>query len=653
MFINAKIGQHTANDKLPCSLSINFLLPHREINANVLLSMVQKVVSIVGKIGLEKFSFTECSGNLVFVPGLDRLKGRYVVWWYNGIKPTLRKGSDATRLTAPSVTVVFREICDDSMLGSVQYADIKLPYLTLLRIGTVIENSRVVGMSSCLSSFTTVLDQTQGCYQLINDVVNRKYDFNQYQILRYDNSWFLEFPVSNGKIVLIPCLIYFMYCYGFSAELKRVLTTYPWDGVKTRICGPTESFPRRRGWPVNVPKRLRDDDATFIAHVMHDPVAEREAKHIGAQLLVGFPGLENKPISLKVRPWTREPLEAELLGVWLDEFTFLGLTFTGISEPRGEDILLSRENNSLTKEKADGNLGRAWSGALKPISRYPLLVVHSDYDPDPNEPPVEVSEPPLKILGVRRTRIKIRKDRANSTSGTKRIKELKGRAASGELSSGEHGVSPISINPDLIDSDSDTLLAMWSAALQIKAKFPSIIQLVEWYSLKNNEFLTDSPPGLIALDPYTSKKLKTVSAENLRFLRIHGPESLRGFLLIRILIRGEFYFVVEIERKVVSGKEQDKYQGLVFTIPNTASIWETVKKLKVAILDSCGVMERVSPALPTARYFKHPTAPSRLVSCQRGLINGLEKIGVENWIIKVLNKEWVKRLKYKNKIFYS
>lgn len=594
---------------------------------------------------MKPFGYTEYSSSLEFVPGLDRLKGKNVVWWTNEVKPTLRKSENPKKLTSPSVTVVFREIINDSELGAVFFVDLKLPYLTLLRVGTVVENSRCIGFSDSLTPLTAILDQSPSGFQVINNVVDQKYSFDAYPIRRFDLNWFLEFKLGNNKILLIPCLTYFTYCYGFSAELKRILTTYPWGEVKSRICGPLDFMPRRRGLLVNLPKRLKDDDATFVAHVLYDSYAQRAAKSLGSQLEVAYHPSQKRGVSLRVEPWFREPMTAELLGVWLNPDVFLALTFTGMSEPSGEEILLQRENSNLVINKLIGKgTGTAWKGALRPVSGIPLVVIHSDYDPHPDEPAIEVKEPLLKIIGERRTVYRVRRDRANSSSGAKRVKRSKGKAASGELDSREKGMAQLSQIPNLINHSNGTLLNMWNAALFINGKYPTIVKKVEWYSLKHGKFFTDSPPQLIGLDKHSNVEKEQLPPTTLNWIYIdHSSKSVRGFLVMRLTVLEQEIYIVELERRFENRQREEPFQGLVFSLTPKCDLDELITQLKKTIRDNCGVMSKARKLFKKAHSFNHPVSESELVDCHYALVNALSKVGVPQKNINTLRTTNKKR----------
>jgi hypothetical protein len=587
---------------------------------------------------LTPFTYTEYPSRLEFVPGLDKLRGKNVVWWTNEVKPTRRKSEDAKKLQSPSVSVVFREINNDSELGATFHVDIKLPYLTLLRVGTVVENSRCIGFSDSLSSLMVTLDQSSSGYKLINNVVDQKYSFKAYPIRRLDLNWFLEFKHGNNKTLLIPCLTYFTYCYGISAELKRILTTYSWREVKSRICGPLENIPKHRGLAVNLPKRLRDDDAVFVAHVLYDSHAEKVAMSLGSQLEVVYTPHTNRGVALRVEPWFREPMTAELLGVWITPDVYLALTFTGISEPLGEDIFLQRENSNLVANKSLGEgVGNAWKGALRPVSNIPLVVIHSDYDPHPNEAAIEINEPLLKILGERRRVYRVSKDIAKSSSGPKIVKISKGKAASGESDSRELGIAPLSQIPSLINHTNGILLNMWNAALFISGKYPTVLRKVEWYSLRHGKFFTDSPPQLIGLDKLSTLEKEQLPPKTVNWIYIDQlHQSVRGFLMMRLTVLDQEIYIVELERRFENRKREEQFQGLVFSLTPECELDELITRLKKAVRESCGVMSKALRLFKKAESFNHPVSENELVDCHYALVNALSKADIPKMVVNKL-----------------
>lgn len=473
---------------------------------------------------------------------------------------------------------------------------------------------------------------------MVKNIVDTKYKFDAYPIKRFDQNFFLEFNIGNQKTLLVPCLTYFIYCYGISAELKRILTTYIWEEVKTRICGPINNMSQRNYLPVNLPRRLRDDDAVFVAHVMHDPYAEHAAKRVGAQLHVAHQSGLVKKVSLKVTPWFVEPMPVELLGVWLNSDVFLALTFTGISEPQGNAILLGRENSSSVETPYLGEgAGTAWKGALKPISSIPLIVIYSNYDPDPEEAPIEVKEPLLKILGERRKIYRIRRDKAKSSSGLKRFKASKGKAASGEFDSSAKGIASLSQIPNLRNYSSSRLLNMWYAALFISGKHPTIVKKVEWYSLKYNSFYSDSPPQLIGLDEYSAQERKQLTSAVKQWLYLDAQRQyVRGLLVMRLTLSDRDVYIVEVENSPENEKSDPTYVGLVFTLTPTCELDKLVSHLKRGIRDTCGKFSLMRGLLKEAATFKHSSSKLQQVECQWSVINALHKAGVPDRQLKIL-----------------
>lgn len=572
----------------------------------------------------EVFSFDGYRGKLQFVPGLEKLSGKYVVWWWGGLRKNPRRSS------VPLVSVAFKKIDRNGKLGSLYFVDLAATYLVFLPKGTVVESGRCIGYTSNTASLSCILNQKVGSYQIFGSNFTKRSFFKSCQLPNNSSSEFLVFGIGNKKKVIIPCLVYFFYCYGFSPELKRILLTYEWEEILRRICGPVEIKENSNTLVVNLPKRLIDNDAVFVAHTLYDEYAHETVKSIYAQLEVDF---KVKTCSaLVVKPWYQEPMQVELAGKWLDEDTFLTFYFLGVSEPNGDLIEQDRQNtNKVKNPNKDPDAKKAWGGIPKKVKDLPLTILHSDYDPNPDEPAIEITEPTLKILGKRRERKVVIRENAKSSPGKKKDKKSSGHGSSGEPSKGQKPIGRVSQNPDLVEEYLGTLLEMWNAAQYLSATWPKIITSVEWVS-SDGSFSKKPTPDLIEIPNYTVEERDEIKETAIKNWVYIDPKTqkLRGILVIRMVIDGKEIFISEIERRNKNRAREENFQGIIFQKDDDLPLIQQIFKMTARIRNSCGVMSKVLKTFKIAHSFNHNQTDFENVQCENAIINAFKKMRIND-----------------------
>ncbi|GAB2917078.1 hypothetical protein [Rheinheimera gaetbuli] len=581
---------------------------------------------------MTNFLYERYTGKMEFVPGTDVIKGRCVVCAHEHVKPA--KASNGGRLTSPKALVILRNIRDDNILTSLHHVEVKITFLPLLRIGTVIENGYCIGYSESLVSLKTELNQNPGYWRHVTKADYLDGFNSNYPVRKQNDSRYIEFTHQDGYKVLIPCLTYFSSCYGFSAELKRILATYDWSEVCRRICGPIDGHEHSGKLVVHLPKKLSDNDATFVAHALYDRVAQRAAKGIYSQIQTAFDSKVITPVFLEVAPWFTGEMQVELKGVWILKNVFLGLAFEGISEPDGERILLGRANSSLTEKKGDGP-PTAWKNALVPKKNLPLVVIKSEYDPAPDEPSIEIVEPRLRILGERRAKTKIILKESKSSSGTKLDKPSSGIGTSGERQPGDNKIGPINQIPNLEFKKGGTLLGMWQASRVLHLRHPQIIRNVRCY-LMEEKYRSSDEPLLISLNGYTDAEKAFLNEDQQRWIySSYSQRKVRGLLVIQFDLPGISYVIVEVERKHGSSFNEEHIRGLIFEKSATDEFDDVINKLKARLRLTCGNINKCTGIFKKAFIFNHPASKSQELKCQKAIVNAFNKVGVDQDFIRI------------------
>jgi hypothetical protein len=108
---------------------------------------------------------------------------------------------------------------------------VPLALLGNLPIGSIWENN-VCNEVVKFQKKTFNINNSPLGWEYVNFDNNIPYNAEIYP-LSYNNNdkknWLISFNLANGGKLFVPCLEYYIRCYGASSEIKRTLLTYPWD----------------------------------------------------------------------------------------------------------------------------------------------------------------------------------------------------------------------------------------------------------------------------------------------------------------------------------------------------------------------------------------------------------------------------------------
>jgi hypothetical protein len=431
---------------------------------------------------------------------------RLVVWWYGPLTKNRCAGS------IPNIVVFFRALLEDGTFGTnLIRREVALTHLGLLRLGSVwrggICDSRIkrpgqrfrvsfdAGHWRIISPYEAVRE-----YGEVNPIPETDYK----TAYGSDKNYLLDLGLPQGKRLLIPCTEFFARFYGRSAEVKRVLATYPWEEAESKLYRPLEEDAAPPGtWPIKLAKRMYNDDAVFLAHVKHDPYAQHAARSIYSQAESTFLN-NNRYVFLKVQPWFQGTAQLDVEVVPLkDGRSFLGLRILGGSEPQGDAVFRDRENtNRVDATEADGTVGGLPGNRPARPSTLPDIVnLTEDEEPDHGTASLEIEDDDFVVIGERRTVID--GNRAKSVGGTRYLSDggCTGGLSTGEPYGGGKGVGHASIHAPVVLESHGVLRDMWNAAQRLHKKRPQEIQAVHWFTWEAG-FSSDAEPQLIALHPF-------------------------------------------------------------------------------------------------------------------------------------------------------
>jgi hypothetical protein len=561
--------------------------------------------------------------------------GRLIVWWYGGITKNQRDQ------TVPLVAVFFRWIIKSGQPGAFLRKDVALTHLGLLRVGDVVENG-VCTARAVRAVETFDVDFTEGAWGIVSAgeawraMQPNPIDQDDYELqYRRDKSWLIDFPLGDGKNLLVPCLEYFMRCYGHSVEVKRVLATYLWPDVKRRFYIPLEKPADPLSWPVRLTRRMRNGDVVLLAHLLYDEYARSQARQINGQLMVDYqnpplPGEKRSYVFVKVHPWFQGAAQLKVNGLWINGGkTFLALNILGSSDPQGVPIQRDRENSNLVDTPApEGDQGKAWAGApRRTIKSPPEIIDLTDADaPDHEASIIDIEEDEFVVLGTPRTVIDVRRAQAKSSSGKPGDGGNPDTFSTGEAYGSGKCVGYASVHAPQVLESHGVLRDMWNAMLYVKSAHPDLIQKVEWFTFDRG-FCEEAEPQLVSLAPQENDK----PVDGNWFYFNVKEEIPRGVMVARLSIGQKHVYILEIQRRSrAGGNDEESFKGFVFALEDDGRFDSCLRSLLSSVRSVKGIVKKLEGRCPgDSGAFKHVSSHHEKVPCEAAVWNALGKVGIK------------------------
>lgn len=424
-----------------------------------------------------------------------------VVWWYGPIF----KNNHAQ--TVPKVVIFFRELNEHGELGKFVQKETAMPHLGLLRIGSLWHE----GVSTSQITFKRLdisVSFNDGDWSLTNCRDHSPFLNKDDYALKYSNdrNWLLNFHLKNGKNVLVPCMEFLIRYYGRSAEVPRILTTYPWKEAESRLLLPREDISATTSWPITLGRRLSAGDAIFVAHTRYDNHTKKIAQELYAQIEANFGNHDNKYCFLKVRPWFQGMAKLRLEGMTINNGqTFLALRIKGGSQPQGPTVTWNKEEQ-IRQDETELSVPNEEELSGNHIIRrltdsHDSVELTDQQEPDRGSASLDVDEDNFAILGIPRSVVRANRTRTynKSTSSEERVIESNEELFStgDEYGTGKR-IGFAAVHAPAVLESSGILHDMWNALLYLMDAYKETIHAVEWFTFDDG-FRSASNPKLITL----------------------------------------------------------------------------------------------------------------------------------------------------------
>lgn len=575
-----------------------------------------------------------------------------LAWWYCGIYKNTRDQSQ------PLVLVAFRtRISDKIYSDELVYRYISIALLGQIRIGSLCQDNRVIGYATYEARDFDLLYARGGWWFTSFEKAAGAgrpppFPLNTYRISHErDKNWLIEFKQGQGGTLLIPSLEYFTRCYGQSAELRRILMTYRWDGPEgclDRLFAPIDEpeDPRGRTWKVKLRRGLYNGDAVFLAHAKYDSYTRRVAKSIYSGVETQYSGDSGTPAFARVGPWYTGAATLRVGGIpFNDGKSFLGLQILGSTEPLGADIDRNRDNrgNALASAGLDAE-GNAWAGApvRRPNDRPEILNLSIFEEPDNGGDNVELEDPEFVILGPRRIVRTHRDEQAEDSGGPRAAGDEADTYSAGEAHGDGKGVGHASVKTEIALESEGALRDVWNAMQHLKRLYPDAVRSVEWYK-PTEGFNQSETPELVSLESFKQDEtfeggIIPTGVWNWPYMDPTTRNELRGLLVARISLSGKYVHIIEIQRRPCRRKgadgviadSEEAFRGLVFTLDREEEFYDWFKFVRSHIRRVKGVVHKLTRHCPgKADSFRHVASSNEEVACWAALKNALRKVDIQ------------------------
>lgn len=566
----------------------------------------------------------------------------WIVWWHIGIYKNRQAYSE------PKVHVAFYQFNGTALSGRPILRSIPITLLGRMRVGTVWLHGRLTQAAQFEErTFTVNFDENQWNFTSCSNPYGGRAPYPDALHPFWDgknDSWLIELDLNNGGHLIIPCLEFFSRLYARSQEIKRILATYPWDGIdeqaERRLLPPIEEAEEPNLWKIKLPDRLVKGDALFLAHLKYDGYTQRAARDIYAQLEAGYSLKRTRPIFIKVSPWFRGKAQIKVRGYQFGK-SFLGLQIVGCSEPNGIPIVCIKHGVELVSQHGEQRPGDR-NNQPTPQTTQPSLIttVTGSIEPDRDTATRTLTEDEFETLGEPRQLAHIRVSKQSHILEESTIHGVHGTQVDEATISGaepfgsgkdtQHGLIHA---PQAMESHG-ALRDIWNALCERQKRMPTRITDLAWYTFSTG-FQANPEPQLIKLRPIHNEHIETSIRHWVYFDT--KTKILRGTLVVRAYIDGQETFFVEIQRRLraVSDEQgnaiasEEKLRGLIFRLhdPNDLRSW--LSCFLSSIRFKMGIVSRLTHMCPgNAAAFSHTKRCTDSYLYESTLENALNKIKI-------------------------
>lgn len=493
---------------------------------------------------------------------IEHLTGDWIVWWYERLKGNINAE------TNPLVEVIFRRLDNGDVPTSYSPALIGLANLSKFRHGTIWRKSECIAEADFGDDeefsvhFAKVKSWEYASFPKITrsgtalPISDKDYPF----LYSKTAAKMLDFKLPDGKNLLVPCIDFFVRCYGSKTSIPAIIAAHPWSQVHEKLFASEER--NRERWSVPLRRGIPDSDGLFLASLLYDAHAIQAARRIYSQFDVNR-GQKNQWTHLEVEPWFVGPAKISGRGLWInDGKTFLCLEVTGMSQPHRNRYEIIRAKYDTEDPIHGQELVLPAPSTKLPFEDDPFRITDQD-EPASGAATRQVNDPGFKIIGDACPHIKTQRSLPYSSMKFVPIELTpKTQYALGDGIGGPSDTARAEFNAERYVGDGGVVTAIWSELLRLNAV--NAIADLAWYS----------SVGFIEHEKkFKLQPLKRFEPEDTcsdvarRWLSFpsNGTRT-RGILITRFSVQKRVFHLFELQRKKVirAGTiEEEKASGFL------------------------------------------------------------------------------------------
>ncbi|MBD1576382.1 hypothetical protein HC723_08020 [Vibrio sp. S11_S32] len=175
-------------------------------------------------------------------------------------------------------------------------------------------------------------------YVHYNDIPKFEVDKNRLLIVTENDISFIIHPLQ-----------FFMAHYGYSCEIKRIISVYNWSKVEQKLHLNDEPETDCE-CPVILPRNLSHKDAIFLHHLKYDRYTRKIIKDVNNKIILA----KEHDSSYIIPYWHNQSIQLSFYGIPLGD-SVLCAQITGISQPQGNAVNLILAPKSISKKEGISN----------------------------------------------------------------------------------------------------------------------------------------------------------------------------------------------------------------------------------------------------------------------------------------------------------
>ncbi|WP_416310848.1 hypothetical protein [Pseudomonas sp. W03] len=561
---------------------------------------------------------------------LELPPGDWLVWWYSSL---VRNTSDNT---VPLVNVIFRRLDGDTLTDTFDKREIALSRLCFYQPGLILVDNKVAERVVYETAWFDVSFSFEGShwsFRTAKDLglcqENSPYPLPP----KCHGDWAIEFSMGKKRLQL-NCIELLVRGYSRGSEIPRILTTYGWSEAKARLFSkdtpPDELIPKKKPltgnekWIVYPHKDMKKDDDLLLAHLANDePYGATSARLLHAQLN-NDKFKSGYSQQLQVRPWFNSATKLRCRGFWnSDGKSFLCTELVGMQMPSGLPIEVRRDKAEQVEGATEDLL--AGEGSRLTPDELDSLALTDRSQPRSSYPREEIEDDSFEVLGDRCVeRVKVAKpyERRKSTPKDE-VPPEKYSTGDPQGQRDQTTGKVVMATRELGVNSQGVLQEMWKSFKRLQEA--KQIETVGWFLPPEHIRRTDPPTCVLFSDEgRTSDQTKWLSLKD---------GSARGMLALIVIVAGDKYLVVEIQRDQQQRKGrlvEESFCGFICPIADSNEAGETIAFLDAELPRCEGKSSRLENILPPdIRTFEHRPSSDKEAWYDATAVLALQKVGVK------------------------